>query len=234
MRLLALVSGLTLLLAGERSVSQAADEPGAGLIRDLGCPICHDIAEHRTTVRQEAPVLTFEGDRVNPDWLFTFLKKPHTIRPALRARMPDFRLSDLEALALTEYLMTLNDPKARPLDTSHHFSGKVTPATLEAAKKLISEDYLDCLSCHFDGDRMPEGSREEWAPDLSRLRSRLNPAWVLRWLRDPSSIVPGTKMPTFFEDEDSGPDDILDGSESAQILTLRDYLVTRGRAQEAP
>lgn len=226
--------GLALLLVGEHSLSQAAEAPGALLIRDLGCPVCHEIAGHETTVRQEAPDLTFEGDRVRAHWLFSFLKKPHSVRPALRARMPDFRLSDEEALAVTEYLLTLNDSQAQPLEASDRFTGTVTPANLEAAKRLMSEEYFDCFSCHLYGDRRPEGSREEWAPDLSKVHSRLNPDWVARWLRDPSKIVPRTKMPTYFEDEDSGPDDILDGDEAAQIVALRDYLMSRGRAQEAP
>ena len=82
----------------------ASPEEGRALIERLGCPVCHDIPGHATTIRKEAPDLTWEGDRVRPDWLFAFLKAPGTIRPALTARMPNFRLTDEEALALTEGL----------------------------------------------------------------------------------------------------------------------------------
>ncbi len=226
------VFGLALLLGSELSLSQEADERGKALIRELGCPVCHEIKGHGTNVRGEAPDLTFEGDRVKPEWLFAFLKKPHTIRPALRARMPNFRLTDREALALTEYLITLKDPKAPPVPVAQRFTGAAAPANLEAARKLTSKDYLDCFNCHQDGDRKPGGKPEEWAPDLSEVAARLNPAWVVRWLRDPSKIVPGAKMPSFFEDENSGPDDILGGDETAQILALRDYLMSRGAASD--
>ena len=212
----------------------APSDDGRALIERLGCPVCHDVPGHTTTVRKEAPDLTWEGDRVRPEWVFAFLKTPQTIRPALTARMPNFRLTDEEALALTEALSTLKDRTAKPLPAAQQYRGSMTPAAREAAVKLTSKDYLDCFSCHWDGERKPAGKPEEWGPDLGRAPQRLNPDWIVRWLADPAKVVPGTKMPAFFADDKSGPDDILDGDEMAQMLALRDWLVSRGKRDPDP
>jgi hypothetical protein len=37
-------------------------------------------------------------------------------------------------------------------------------------------------------------------------------------------------MPSFFADETSGPEDILDGNEERQMLALRDYILSLGGA----
>ena len=62
------------------------------------------------------------------------------------------------------------------------------------------------------------------------MRHRLRPEWIVRWLLDPQRLLQGTKMPSYFPDADSGPNDILDGDEERQILVLRDYLLVIGAA----
>ena len=59
---------------------------------------------------------------------------------------------------------------------------------------------------------------------------RLNPDWIVRWFQDPERLSPGTKMPNFFADERSGPEEILDGDEERQMLALRDYILSLGGA----
>jgi len=212
-------------LAAPPAAKAAAQEEPAGkkLIRDLGCPACHEIKEHQTTIQGEAPDLTSEGDKVRPEWLFTFLKSPSALRPWLRGRMPDFRFTDEEALAVTEYLLTLKDPaipsgSAAPL-------GKASRDALGAGERLLSKDYFDCLSCHQQGEKKPEGTPDGWAPDLAFARARLKPEWIVQWLRDPQKVQAGTKMPSFFP---GGPADILGGDEEKQIHALRDYLLNLG------
>jgi len=185
----------------------------------------------KTTVREDAPDLSFEGDRVRPDWLFDFLKRPHSIRPGLRARMPDFRLTDEEALALTEFIQTLREREVPPLPKGMTFSGTVSREYREAARRLVSKDYLDCFKCHVLGDKTPGGTPREWAPDLTKAASRLNPDWIIRWIQNPPRYQPGTRMPVFFPDNDSGPEDILDGDEQRQIVALRDYVMSLGDAR---
>lgn len=230
------VAGLVLAVAAITSFRAPVhgQDTGRLLIEKLGCPVCHEIPDHTTTVRKEAPDLTFEGDRVRPEWLFAFLKTPQAIRPAIEARMPNFRLTDGEALALTEALAGFKDRAAPVLPAERRYKRAVSAPAREAATKLMSKDYLDCFNCHWNGTRQPQGKREEWAPDLTLVPQRLHPDWIVRWLSDPGKIVPNTKMPAFFADEKSGPDDILDGDEMAQMLALRDFLVSRASVAADP
>jgi len=41
-------------------------------------------------------------------------------------------------------------------------------------------------------------------------------------------------MPTYFSDESSGPEEILEGDEERQILALRDYILSLGAPGGAP
>ena len=49
------------------------------------------------------PPLIREGERVQPNWLYQFLLKPHLIRPQVVLRMPQFNMSPEDALALVNY-----------------------------------------------------------------------------------------------------------------------------------
>lgn len=199
------------------------------LIENLGCVVCHTLEGHTTTVKSEAPDLSREGEKLRPDWLFTFLKKPHSLRPWLHARMPTFQLSDREALVITEYIRrNLRDQAAPAVPAGLRFSGEASKELAKAGEQLASERYFNCFSCHMVGEQKPEGPREGWAPDLALAAGRLNPDWIIRWLLDPQKIQPGTKMPSYFTDPDAGPPDILGGDENRQILALRAWLFSPG------
>jgi mono/diheme cytochrome c family protein len=220
----------------ETSAAQASQiEQGGALIKQLGCVACHDIKGHESGIKTEAPDLTYEGDIVQRDWLFSFLTRPHGIRPAVKGRMPDFRLTDREALAITEYLGSLVDPEPpKALGQPPPNGKKLSQQESEAARKLMSKDFFDCFNCHVFGEQKPKGKPEEWAPDLLRVKSRINPDFFFKWFQAPDRYRPGTKMPAFFPDKDSGPDDILAGDETKQAAALRDYLASAGKAESFP
>ncbi|MFQ5899005.1 MAG: c-type cytochrome [Candidatus Methylomirabilia bacterium] len=222
---------------GHREPGRRGDSPeqqGRQLVVRFHCNACHLVSEeikheHHGGHEQIAPNLSFEGDKVRPEWLFDFLKGPHRVRPWLGARMPNFRLTDREALALTEHFITdLRDRTLAPLPGRFRYRTQNLQETLKAGARLVSEDYLDCFTCHQLGDRKPQGDPDEWGPDLALASGRLRPEWIVRWLMDPQQLQPGTKMPTYFSDESSGPEDVLGGDEGRQIIALRDYLLNLG------
>ena len=68
--------------------------------------------------------------------------------------------------------------------------------------------------------------------DLTLARARLQPDWIVKWLRDPQKLQPGTKMPTFYDPADpkgSTPPDVLDGDPDRQMVALRDYIYSIGQ-----
>ena len=178
------------------------------------------------------PSLMGEGKKVQSEWLFKFLGRPDPIRPWLDVRMPTFGLDEAERNTLTKYFGSLDGQEAP-------FVAEIDPPLsgdwYEAGKALFA--LFDCGKCHIQGDTMPSGESNSWAPDFERVRGRLKPEWVLEWLKDPQELQRGTKMPTSFDlenFEESGPENILDGDESEQIRALRDYVFTIGQVAGEP
>jgi len=211
---------------------------GRELVRNYNCIGCHIIEGKGGAIRafykledlNMAPPLLevgefHEGEKVRHDWLSNFLENPVPIRPWLKVRMPTFGLSDKEASAIVAYFSVLAK-KRYPYELPRKYP--LAPDLVQAGALLASPDYLNCFNCHQQGDKKPEGPPEGWAPDLAMATSRLNPDWIVKWIKDPQKVQPGTKMPTFFPDENSGPDDILEGNEERQILALREYLMSLG------
>ena len=57
----------------------------------------------------------------------------------------------------------------------------------------------------------------------------------MSWLSNPQALMPGTKMPQFYNLEDDvpdGPEDVLGGDERKQIQALRDYVLTLHKTVE--
>jgi mono/diheme cytochrome c family protein len=236
------IKNLRILLAGfrEHKVAQRYQAnqgtrvvqtvEGRRLMHQYNCIGCHEIEGRGGFIRKyyqenptlAPPVLNGEGEKVQSQWLFSFLKAPVPIRPWLELRMPTFGLSNDHAGQLVDYF---NDLSKVEFPFAFFDDKRVPPEFLDAAKKLVSKDYFNCFSCHQQGDRKPEGPVEGWAPDLTLARQRLNPSWIIRWLKDPQKVQPGTKMPSFFP---GGPDDILGGKDDLQIEALRDYIMTLG------
>ncbi|HCI44067.1 MAG TPA: hypothetical protein DE315_00830 [Candidatus Omnitrophica bacterium] len=172
------------------------------------------------------PNLIGEGKKVQAQWLFNFLHDPSTIRPWLKVRMPTYAFAADELNDLVKYFAALDNEESLFLEKFH---GAITPEELDAGAKLFSKDYFDCAKCHIVGAQMPGGSPENWAPDFALARSRLKPQWIDEWLKNPQDLLPGTKMPTYFDPagfEASGPEDILAGDEHKQIRALRNYLMS--------
>jgi mono/diheme cytochrome c family protein len=205
----------------------AALVQGRRVVERYNCVGCHIIEQRGGAIRARyeetptlaPPILNGEGAKVQPPWMFNFLKRPVFIRPWLKVRMPTFGLSDEETNTLVAYFLA---QEAVQIPFVHIDEVSIPAETIQAGKALTGVDYFNCFSCHQQGDRKPEGPPEGWAPDLGLARTRLNPEWIVRWLHDPQQVQPGTKMPSFYP---GGPDDVLGGDEEAQIRALRDFLM---------
>jgi len=209
---------------------------GRRLMHQYNCIGCHEIENRGGSIRKyyqenpalAPPVLNGEGEKVQSNWLFGFLKEPIPLRPWLNVRMPTFGFLDQEANALVAYFNGLSKVE---IPYAHFDDRKIPRENLEAARVLFSKDYFSCLSCHQQGEKKPEGPPEGWAPDFALARSRLSPTWIIKWLQDPQKVQPGTKMPSFFP---GGPDNILGGKDDRQIEALRDYIMSLGKGGVLP
>lgn len=70
--------------------------------RKYGCIGCHEVEGKGGKIGPEVSKL---GKRLEGDWIYAYLKNPQSAIPG--AMMPNFALTDEEAKALTEYLLSL-------------------------------------------------------------------------------------------------------------------------------
>lgn len=157
------------------------------------------LAEWRPHIRhvEDVPSLDALGARVRRDFLVRFLQEPTDLRPHLAPSMPRMRITERDARDLAAHLT--RDAKPLP-DLS------LSSADLKQGRALM--ELKGCGTCHAmtgtpplpllpntSGDKVQ--SAVALAPDLAHTRDRFRAAELVRWLRDPPAVKPGTLMPSF-------------------------------------
>ncbi len=230
-------------------------EEGEKIVRQYNCQGCHLIEGEGAAIKNSVvdwlikyegkdpndaksmatslspPNLIGEGQKVQAEWLFEFMHQPETIRPWLHVRMPTYHFKNSQLNGIVKYFSYLDNQDFPFADVFNPHD--IDPESLEAGTKLFSKDYFGCAACHIVGSSMPGGSPDSWAPDFAIAKKRLKPEWIIKWLTNPQDLLPGTKMPTYFDPksfDNAGPEDVLKGDEHAQIKALRDYLMTLSNA----
>jgi cytochrome c2 len=235
--------------ARQLSPAEFQMERGRWMAKELNCTGCHIVEAQGGAIRatgipqgMEPPMLigtptqVHEGQRVQPDWLFGFIKAPQTgeIRPWLHVRMPTFALSDGEANVMVKYF-AMEGRSQFPYQTP---KVDTSPEHLAAGKQLFEQ--LKCALCHIvDGKALGKPLAEiadedlpRLAPNLSLAHERLQRDWLVnKWLVEPLSQMPGTRMPQFEYGTAVAPN-VLGGDGRKQIEALVDYVLTLGAPHE--
>ena len=200
---------------------------GRTLVSRRNCVGCHIIettgGEYLKLVADSSlgpPRLTPEGARVQPDWLYAFLRGPITIRPWLDVRMPTFGLDDQNLNTVIRYFGSISNTIG-PFQT-HEI---VLARSEEAVGKQLFE-LLKCQQCHVLGAIPKDQPTANLAPDLRMAPERLNPDWIEQWLKTPAAFLPGTRMPAYWPEFPKSPYPQLGGDAAAQIRAIRDHLMT--------
>jgi mono/diheme cytochrome c family protein len=210
--------------------SARADNLGIGrtLVHRRNCVGCHiiegDGGDFLKLVADPSlgpPMLTPEGARVQPDWLYAFVRGPITIRPWLSVRMPTFGLDDTNVNQVIRYFGSISN-SIGPFQTHE----MVKTASAENGSGKVLFDLLKCQQCHVLGAIPKDQPTSNLAPDLRMAPERLQPDWILEWLKKPSDILPGTRMPAFWPDYPKSFYPQLGGDAEAQIRAIRDHLMT--------
>jgi len=198
-------------------------------IADRGCRQCHKldekpgaIARYYVDAHLAPPQLDGAGARLQPQWLYGYLLDPGPVRPWLEARMPRFGLSEAQAEAVGGWLAERSEKPTSLRPLALH---PITPERDKLGAGLF--ERLKCVTCH----RLQRGEGVETAqlaPDLGLARQRLDPAWIRKFLEDPGSMLPRTRMPQFFPEGQTPAPDVLGGDVAAQMDLLVDYLMNLG------
>lgn len=118
--------------------SEAAVEEGKALFSDIyGCDGCHKSSE-KGEGGIVGPNLSLAAGRLQPAWIYAWLKNPQSIRPD--SPMPNFALSEQDIRYLMAYILSLGkEGAAAQVD--------VSPAVIDKGKGLVEKK--NCLFCHI-------------------------------------------------------------------------------------
>lgn len=160
------------------------------------------------------PHLSGVGAKLQLSWLKTVLLNKGTARPYMATRMPQFGSGALGSLP--ELLASLDDPQpaALPAPTP-------TAQQVKAGRQLVGTGGVSCIACHTFAKQKSLGIP---AMDLTLMSERLKRSWFERYLLDPASLRPGTRMPSFWPEGKAANQDILGGNTAQQITAIWAYL----------
>ena len=200
---------------------------GRNFVRRRNCVGCHEIeaagGSYRSVVDDPSlvpPLLTPEGAKVQPEWLYAFLRGPITIRPWLDVRMPSFGLDDAHWNTAIDYFAAISEAMG-PFRTHEYQTDRQVIRTGEELFEL-----LQCQQCHVLDTIPLDQPTDNLAPDLRMTHERLQHDWVLDWLRAPLEIQPGAGMPQFWAEYPGSFYPQLNQDAVRQIESVRDYLYT--------
>jgi mono/diheme cytochrome c family protein len=180
---------------------------GRKLLVKFNCIACHALQDIERP-EMLGPDLTNIGTKVTRDWIYKWLKDPRTLTDengrvlvdgvATDPRMPKFDLSELELRALSAYLSVQGAPKASSLSPGSIQRNAINTDALEEGKTRFNQMF--CVTCHAiavdrGGEIKVIGG--DIGPELTKVGSKVRPAWLVKWLRDPQGYLQHTRMPRY-------------------------------------
>ena len=177
---------------------------GKRLFLKLGCHGCH-LADGYSDEAKVGPRLNRIASKVDPSWLYRWVKNPKEYLP--KTRMPNFGFDDKDAFGVTAYLIASSDK-------DYVLSEKFVFGDPEKGEKLFKT--VGCLACHEI-----DGQGEVFGPDLSRIASKVNADWVTSWLSNPKTYNHKSLMPNLRLSKDQAND-------------IASYLMMHGEANTIP
>jgi mono/diheme cytochrome c family protein len=183
---------------------------GKQILFESGCYGCHEIKGF-LDLPNIGPDLGRIGEKLDPQWTLRWVRNPKDYNP--HTRMPDFRFDDRQAGAITAFLMGLRSGAGRAGDDRAWAGG-------DPGKGKTIVETVGCKGCHVVGDddrmRKERGFSFDIAPELTRAGSKLDPAWLFRWVKNPKDFRPTTRMPDLRLSDQEARDIV------AYIMSLRD------------
>ena len=190
---------------------------GRELLANLNCVGCHRL-QGIGRPAMLGPDLTNIGSKVPRAWIYKWLKEPRTITASDGSvqvngyenegepRMPKFLLRENELVALSGYLTTLQSKKVQPykFDPGVVATWEKKPDLLEQGETRFRQMF--CTTCHSlavtrAGETKLIGG--DIGPELTKAGSKVNPDWLVAWLRNPQAYLPHAEMPRYqWSDQD--------------------------------
>jgi mono/diheme cytochrome c family protein len=190
---------------------------GRELLSQLNCSGCH----HLQDIERPAmlgPDLSNVGNKLTRQWIFKWLKEPHTVVDSSgntvvdgyeteeEPRMPQFRLTDQEIKALSAYLTTLKGQPIEPFKFDQSVVASLQKSAGLADQGEVRFRQMFCTTCHSLAVTQDDETKligGDIGPELTKVGSKVNPDWLVAWLRDPQSYLSHALMPRYrWSDQD--------------------------------
>ena len=176
------------------------------------------IAGANEKVDQSRPHMSFIGEMLRASYMQSVISGSLTTkpRPWLDMRMPAF----------SSHAASLADgfPRLHGIDPNEEITSTIDQALVPIGKDLLSADKgFGCTTCHGLGDTKPTAAFEVQGIYLEHISARLRREWFNRWMDNPASVTPGTKMPQYAPNGQS-PNPALNGKADDQFNAIWQYL----------
>ena len=168
------------------------------------------------------PYLNGIGDKLKPDWLRHVMNNGTKDRPYMTTRMPKFgeeNVGQLVAL-LAKHDVAEEVAEVEFTDPPHRVKA--------SARLMVGDQALSCIKCHTFDKHRAIGIQ---SLDMTTLTKRLRRDWFHRYLLDPQTYRPGTRMPAAWPRGRSVVPKILHGDSSQQIEAIWQYLAAGNKAR---
>ena len=171
---------------------------------------------------QRAPMLTWAGEKLRPEWMRKFIagEVPYKPRYYLRARMPGFGVrAELLAEGLVEqHGCRPTYPEYGPPDK------KLADIGQGLAGKAPNQSF-GCVNCHAVNQQAALAPFEAPAINFMYVTSRIRQDYYYRWIHDPLRIDPESKMPRFDDADGKTGVPVFDNDARRQFEAIWNYLL---------
>ncbi len=169
-------------------------------------------------VDQSRPQLTYTGEMLYTTAIESMISgttEPRP-RPWLGMRMPSYltQASQLANGYSKSHGLAPNKPEAFAVD----------PALAEIGKNLLNANGFGCTTCHAIGEMPATAAFEVQGPNFNLTSSRIRPDYYHRWMDNPKSVTPATKMPRYSTENKTQRVDVLEGDAKKQYEAIWHYL----------
>lgn len=181
-------------------------------------PLVAHLPKFDERVDQSRPHLTFTGEMLYTSAIEAMIAgtaEPRP-RPWLGMRMPVYRNHATALANGFSRLHGLAPNKPEPV--------KVDPALAEIGENLVSAAGFGCTTCHGIGEMKATAAFEVEGVNFNLTPARIREEFFHRWMDNPQSVTPGSKMPRYSQDNKSQRTDILEGDAKKQYDAIWHYL----------
>lgn len=150
------------------------------------------------------PDLTGLGRRVRAEWIASYLREPHDLRPLLEETMGRNVVDEQDARAIARYFAAVADAPDPSVGDAKTGTMPPKPDAARLAQGRTLFVIKGCAGCHVFGN-VPTGIDEKalragiagslLAPNLRFTRERMRLDAIVPWIVDPKKLLASTKMP---------------------------------------